>query len=208
MEKARTALDGERQEAAERVAQAQREAHEAERMRQIAEDDAKESESELRLERDRRETAEKKVEAQAAEIEALQNSLAQWQEKAGAEAKARQDAEERFSRDLEAERSARLRDTEMFEGEIKFAKMQIEAARSNERELRDLLTQTRASRDTEVAIYRQKATQAEETMNAVRVELAELKGRFLALQEKTSEQQTKTRRNIPARAVMKKKTLR
>lgn len=189
MDKAHVALDGERQEAAEQVAQAQREAHESDRMRRIAEDDAEASQSELRQEREKRETAEKKVEAQAAEIEALQSSLAKWQAQAEAEAKARQEAQEQFSRDLEAQRAAQQRDAEMFEGEIKFAKMQIEAARSTERELRDQLKEEKTSKELELTSYRQRANRAEEALGATRMELAELKGRYEGLEGRHAELQ-------------------
>lgn len=213
-DKAHAALDGERQEAAEQVAQAQREAHEADRMYRIAKDDAETSKSELRQERERRETAEKKVEAQAAELEALRSSLAKWQQQAEAAAEARQEAEERFSRDLEAERSARQRDTEMFDGEIKFAKMQIDAARGTERELREQLKNERASREEELASYRQRANRAEDSLGAARLELAELKGRYEGLEGRFSELQERFKGLVKgsakgvAKIAMKRRSLR
>ena len=214
MDKAHAALDGERQEAAEQVAQAQREAQEADRMRRIAEDDAESSERELRQERERRETAEKKVEAQTAEIEALQSSLAKWQAQAESEAKARQEAQEQFSRDLEAERAAHQRDTEMFEGEIKFAKMQIEAARSTERELREQLKEEKANKEMELISYRQRANRAEEALGATRMELAELKGKNEGLEGRLAELQNRVRELAKAgvrptiKPTVKRRTLR
>lgn len=193
MDKAHAALDGERQEAADQVAQAQREAYEANRMRSIAEEDALSSERELRQERVRRENAEKRIEAQAAEIDALQSSLVQWQALAEAEAQARQEAQGQFFRDLEAERTARQRDTEMFEGEIKFAKMQIDAARSTERQLRDQIREDKASKDMELTAYRQRANRAEEALGAARLELAELKGRSEGLAARIAELQARIR---------------
>jgi predicted nucleic acid-binding Zn-ribbon protein len=193
MDKAHAALDGERQEAADQVAQAQRDAYEAQRMRQIAESDAQSREYELRQERNRREVAEKKIDVQAAEIDALQSSLVQWQAQAEAEAQARKAALEQFSRDLESERAARQRDNEMFEGEIKFAKMQIEAARSTERDLREQIKEDKASKDVELAAYRQRASRAEDALGAARIELAEIKGRYAGLEERIVELQARIR---------------
>jgi hypothetical protein len=193
MDKAHAALDGERQESAEQVAQAQRETQEATRMRDVAEDQARASEAELRQERERRELAETRVGAQAAEIDALRSSIATWQAQAESEAKARQAAEEQFSRDLEAERAARQRDTEMFEGEIKFAKMQIEAARATERDLRDQIKEDKSSKEVELAAIRQRANRAEEILGNTRMELAELKGRYEGLVGRFSELQQRVK---------------
>ena len=111
--------------------------------------------------------AETLTEAQAAEIDALHASLAQWQRQSAIEAQARQDAEERFSRDLEAQRAQHRHEAEMFSGEVRFAKLQIEAARSAERE----------------------RLQAEEALGTARLELAEIKGQSSALEERLAEMQ-------------------
>ena len=62
-------------------------------------------EAELRQEREKRTVAETRSNAQAAEIDALQASIGQWQRQAETEVQARQAAEVRFSRDLEAQRA-------------------------------------------------------------------------------------------------------
>lgn len=189
MDKAQAALEAEREDAAEQVAQAQREAAEAERLRRLVESDAEASEMELRQERERRERAEQRAEAQAAELDALQAALTQWQAQAEAEAKARQAAEERFSGDLAAERAARQRDTDMFDGEIQFAKLQIEAARSEGRELREQLRAEKASKELDLASYRQRASRAEAVLSETRQALAELSGRHEALEQRLAELQ-------------------
>uniref|UniRef100_UPI000AC34851 hypothetical protein n=1 Tax=Paenacidovorax caeni TaxID=343013 RepID=UPI000AC34851 len=68
----------------------------------------------LEAEAERRQEAQMRAEAMSVEIDGLQTSLAQWREKAQAEASARQEAERQFSRDLEAERSDRQREAERF----------------------------------------------------------------------------------------------
>lgn len=191
--KADATLDAERQEAAAAVAEARREAEEDRRRRRDAEDRIEASEAELRQERSRREEAEKRVEAQGAEIAVLQSSLATWQQQAETEAKARQEAEERFSRDLEAERTANQRNIEMLDGEVKFAKMQIEAARSTERDLRDQLKEEKATKEAALTSYRQRANRAEEALGAARLELAELKGRNEGLEGRLSELQARVK---------------
>lgn len=185
--KAQGELEELRQEVAQEAVRAQREAMESDRLRRVAEDEMQAMEEEMRNERERREVAEKQVGAQAAEIEGLQASLAKWQQQAEAEAKARQEAERQFSRDLEAERAERQREAERFSGESRFAKMQIEQARTSERELREQLKAVSASKDVELSSYRQRASRAEETLGAVRLELAEMRGRAQVLERNLAE---------------------
>ena len=186
-EKARTGLEDERMEVVGLVAQAQREAAEAQRLRLVSDASAAAREAELRQEREKRAVAETRAQAQAAEIDALHTSLAKWQQQAAAEAQARQDAEERFSRDLEAQRAQHQHEAEMFSGEVRFAKLQIEAARSAERELRERLQAEKLGKEVELAAYRQRAAKAEEALGAARLELAEIKGQSSALEERLAE---------------------
>lgn len=111
-------------------------------------------EAELRQEREKRTVAETRSNAQAAEIDALQASIGQWQRQAETEAQARQAAEVRFSHDLEAQRAQHQNEAEIFSGEVRFIKLQIEAARSAERELRERLNAEKADKEVELAAYR------------------------------------------------------
>ncbi len=181
--KANAALDGEREEMAGQVEAANAAVQRANQERQYAEERAEEALAALRGETERREAAERRVEAMGAEIEGLQEALAQWREKADKESQSRQDAEERFSRDLEAERTARQRDSEVFEGEIRFAKMQIDTARTTERELRELIKHERAQREAEIIAYRQRANGAEEALGKARLDLADARARVSVLEE-------------------------
>lgn len=199
LDKANAALDGERQEAAAEVTKAKCEAVEADRERQLAEARAQTADIDLRDERGRREEAEKQAAVHVAEISGLQSALVQWQTQAEAAAKARQEAEDRFSRDLEAERAARTRDSEMLNGEISFAKLQIDAARSTERELREALRKEKENSGAEVLAYRQRANRAEESLGAVRLQLAELQGRHEGLEARLQEVQERLRQALKKR---------
>lgn len=186
-EKARVALEEERTEVVGLVAQAQREAAEAQRLRLVSDASAAAREAELRQEREKRAVAETRAQAQAAEIEALHASIVQWQRQVEAEAQARQDAEERFSRDLEAQRAQHQHEAEMFSGEVRFAKLQIEAARSAERELRERLQAEKVDKEVELAAYRQRSGKAEEALGAARLAQAETKGQISGLEERLAE---------------------
>lgn len=194
MNKANAALDGEREEAAEQVTAARRETTEAEQQCKMAQHRLDACEAELQKERHGRMQVENCSAAQAAEIEGLQSAVFQWQAQAGVAERARQEAEERFSRELQAERDARARDAEMFEGEIRFAKMQIESARLAESDLREQLKAEKASREKELASYQQRTTRAEEIFGAAREELAELKGRHAELESRLGEMQDRIKK--------------
>jgi len=169
-------FDAQRLEAERQVAIAQRRMNEAEVHASSLLERVQTIDAELRQERERRETAEKRVEGQLAEIATLQTSLEKWQQKADAEANARQEAEQQFSRDLEAERASRKHDSERHDGEIKFAKLQIDSARTSERELRDQLKAAIDSKDVEVSNYRLRANTIADSLAAIKLELAEVRG--------------------------------
>lgn len=144
--KAHVELEAFRQEAAESVAQSQLEVQAAVREQRRAEEKLAELDLELRQERERREQAEIRVEAQGAEMDALKSSLAKWQQQAADESAARLAAEERFSRELEVERAERRLEAERFNGESRFAKIQIDKARTEARELREQMNALSSSK--------------------------------------------------------------
>lgn len=169
-------FDAERLQAETEVDRAQRKMAEAEQLASSMLERAQASEAELRQERERRENAEKRVEGQISEIEALQSSLTKWQQQAESEARARQEAEQRFSRDLEAERTLRQHESERYDGEMKFVKLQIDSARNAERELRDQLKAVNEHKDAELSAYRQRANNAADLVATIKLELAEVRG--------------------------------
>ena len=181
--KAQVELEAFRQEAAESVAQSQLEVQAAVREQRRAEEDLAELDLELRQERERREQAEIRVEAQGAEMDALKSSLAKWQQQAADESAARLAAEERFSRELEVERAERRLEAERFNGESRFAKIQIDKARTEARELREQMNALSSSKEVELTTYRQRLNKAEEARGAAILELAELKGRLRAMEQ-------------------------
>lgn len=188
-DKAQEEVQALRQEAADQVRQAQQDADVARRAEQAAQERTEAVEQEIREERARREEAEKRMEVQHAEIEALTASVEGWRRRLVEEASARKEAEERFSRDLASERQDRVHEAERFKGEIVFAKQQIEAARSSERVLREQLAGARAGLEVDLASYRQRLGRAEEAHNAAKQEVAELKGRNSALESRVGELQ-------------------
>jgi len=197
MANATTTFEAERMEAEAQVGEAQRRMAEAERLAGSMLERAQASEAELRQERERREIAEKRVEGQMAEIESLQSSLVKWQQQAESEARARQEAEQRFSRDLEAERSLRQHDSERYDGEIKFVKLQIDTARTAERELRDQIKAVNEHKDAELSAYRQRANNATDLVAAIQLELAEVRGLNRGLERQLASM--KGDENLPSR---------
>ena len=101
-----------------------------------------------------------------------------------------------------------------FSGEVRFAKLQIEAARSAERELRERLNTEKADKEVELAVYRQRIGQAEEALGAARWELAEMKGQSSSLEERLAEMQQRLKElaeggsKAEARTAVKRRTLR
>ena len=214
--KAQVELEAFRQEAAESVAQSQLEVQAAVREQRRAEEDLAELDLELRQERERREQAEIRVEAQGAEMDALKSSLAKWQQQAADESAARLAAEERFSRELEVERAERRLEAERFNGESRFAKIQIDKARTEARELREQMNALSSSKEVELTTYRQRLNKAEEARGAAILELAELKGRLRAMEQQLvtlQESRLKAQAERPRppsrmKPLMKRRTLR
>lgn len=200
---ASSTFDAQRMEAEIEVASARRRMNEAEVQARSMLERVQSSEAELRQERERRETAERRVEGQLSEITTLKSSQEKWQQKADGEANARQEAEQRFSRDLEAERASRAHDSERHDGEIKFAKLQIDSARTAERELRDQLKAANESKDVEVSTYRQRANNMGDALAAIKLELAEVRGLNRGLERQLASLQAEMResgRALPSAA--------
>lgn len=183
LSKAHAELDALRQESMKQVADAHQQAQDALREQRRAEEDVAAVEIAMQEERGRREQAELRAEALSVELGVLQSSLLKSQDLAMAEAAARVAAEERFSRDLEAERTARQQEVDRFSGESRFAKIQIDQARTEARELREQLKAMAASKDVELSTYRQRLGRSEEAHGIARLELAEMTGKLRALEQ-------------------------
>ena len=161
LEEANGELDAEREEMNRMIQSANLRVHEASALRERADRRVGELEGEVRTERDRRQSAENLAASRGAEIEALRASLADWQAQAAASDAARKDVEAQFSRDLEAERMARQRDTERLEGDVAFAKIQIDHARELSRTLKEQLDRARSDAEIEAAKNKQRIDQLE-----------------------------------------------
>lgn len=180
--KADEGLDALRQEAEDQVRVAKLHAVEARQAQLVAEERIQAVEQELREERARREAAETRAEVQSAEIESLTGSIEQWRRRHADEAGARREAEERFSKDLDAERAVRQSEAERYQGEVRFAKQQIDAAREAERRTRDEVA-------VDMASYRKRLAVVEEARDQAIQLIAELKGGKLALERRVVELQ-------------------
>ncbi|KLR58081.1 hypothetical protein OX89_08975 [Diaphorobacter sp. J5-51] len=174
MDKATASFDAERQDHQEKVRQAEQGLRLAQETNATLEDDVEELGAELRQERENRSAAEGQCAALLAQADELRAALAKAEGQIQASERARQAAQEQFSKDLEAERAARKRDAEMLNGEIRFAKMQIDAARTAEQDARERFKSDLAGKDIELASYRQRLSQAEELAARLRQETAEL----------------------------------
>lgn len=184
LEKAGESFADARREAEDEVAAARRGLEEAERLQREAQARTQDMAQEADRQREMREAAERRGEGLKAEVNALQHALGQWQAQAEGEARARQEAEARFSVDLEHERAARKRDTEILEGEIKFAKMQIDEARGHARDLRDRLNVETARRDTEVAALQRRVKESDDALRVAELELAKLRGQYATVSDR------------------------
>ena len=182
LSKAQAELESLRQESMMQVVDAQQQTQDALREQRRAEENAVALEVAMQEERVRREQAELRAEALSVELGALQSSLRRLQDQVETETAARAAAEERFSRDLAAERSARQHEAERFSGESRFAKIQIDQARTEARELREQLRAMTANKDVELSTYRQRLSKSEEAHGAARLELAEMTGKLRALE--------------------------
>jgi chromosome segregation ATPase len=192
LERATETLDAERTQAREQVDQAraaalqveqllQREQTERERERHEAADAT--AAAQLRIEElqarlqetDAQRASEVAGRAQAlAQVANLQAQLAEGEQQRAAEA-------ERFSRDLAAERQARERSEERLTGETRFAKLQIEEARSTGRALKERLDALRSEKDLIERTMRQQINGQAEALGAARLEVGEARGRISAL---------------------------
>lgn len=177
LEEANKTLDGERAEGQTEIDTALASANAAAQARDQAD-------QELRQERERRSQAEGQIEALRAEIEGVRAVANQWKSQAENEATARQQAEIQHRHDLKLLQDARDRDAEMLQGEIKFAKMQIEAARAETRDIKERYQRDILTREEEISALRGRTFGLEETISkltresveaSVRAEQAELR---------------------------------
>ena len=196
-------LEAERQELAINAAEWERQIKMAEELRSLAEHRAEKSQQELRDEREKREDAEIHTQALMTENVELRSALSSWQEQAASESEARRIAEDRFSQDLKAEREAKQREVERYEGDIRFCKMEIDHAREAVRDLRSQLNEEKVAREVEKVAF----TQEMKVRQTTELEVAVLKSRLeeMAVRLKTLSQE-RSRGAVRGVSIRKAKT--
>lgn len=186
---AKTEFDAEREIADREVAEALERANAAEQSLAFAKRQIETTEQRLEQEREKVAGAVVRGERLDADLQATRAELESSNLRYANEARARQEAEERFSQELAAERAARAREADMLDGEIKFAKMQIEEAREEGRRTRERIMRELEAARAEASAYRQRASGAEDARAALNVEIAVLQAENARLLAALAKQQ-------------------
>ena len=134
----------------------------------------------------RREEAEIRAEGLARETDLLSATITEQKQEVNA---ARQDAlaaQKQFSEDLKQMREKWAKDNEAHQGEIRFAKMQIEAARQSEAQVRERAKSDLAAKDLEVANYQRRLFELEQKHSKLVEEKTALDVQWKAMQAKES----------------------
>jgi chromosome segregation ATPase len=165
----------------EQLQTALRNAADAESLKQDAVKKSIDTEQLYQAERLRREELDTLQQVQAEEIRSLKEVANDLRVSLAQQEQGRAEAQLRFSQDLAQERMARQKEADQFHSEINFAKMQIEAARQAEREVREQVKVERGQKEGELSSYRQRANSASDALAALRLDYAELKGQYAGM---------------------------
>lgn len=165
----------------------------AELERAAADERADQISSALELQRQQREDAERQLVSLRTEHLGTLAALAASQEALEKEQRARVRAEEQFSSDLAAANAARTRDQELFDGEIRFAKLQIDQARQGERALRERLQQVESDAELQLTTLRRQNGALRDEIAGARAANAELERSIGALRKQTTERPRRMR---------------
>lgn len=171
---------------AQQVVAAQQQAEEAKIEAQNLVDALNDQRQKLLAEVQRREEAEIRAEGLARETALLSATITEQKQEVEV---ARQDAlaaQKQFSEDLKQMREKWAKDNEAHQGEIRFAKMQIEAARQSEAQVRDRAKSDLAAKDLEVANYQKRLFELEQKHSKLIEEKTALHAQLKALQTKES----------------------
>lgn len=130
-----------------------------------------------------REDAERELAVVRQSLLSAQESSQEWERRAKASEDARRRAEEQFSRDLEAAQEKQARSEHRLQGELRFAMLQIEEARSATRDVKERLQATQADQN----IERQQSTiriqSLRDELGEAKLANGELQGRLAAITE-------------------------
>ncbi len=166
LDQAHHALDDDREQAQQAVAEARQETMRAQAQAQAAQHRVAVVEAEL-VRRD--ELAHQAAAVNAAMEErcgGLEAGLAEARERLDAEVQARAADADAAQRESQAERDARARDRDVFDGEIKFAKNQIESARGEARHWKAEFERLRSEQTVETATLRATVSRLREDLGA------------------------------------------
>jgi chromosome segregation ATPase len=151
---ANSALDADREQAQQAVAEARQETMRAQAQAQAAQHRVAVVEAELA----RRDEQARQAAAANAGLEercaGLEAGLADARERLDAEVQARAADADAAAREVQGERDARARDRDVFDGEIRFAKNQIEVARTEGRHWKGEFERLRSEQTVETATLR------------------------------------------------------
>lgn len=166
LDQANRALDSDRQQAQQSVSEARQQAMQAEAHAHAAQARVTAVEAELAARDEQARQAAAEQAALAERCEALDAALADARASLDAEVRERAADAEAAKRGMETERDARGRDRDVFDGEIKFAKNQIESARGEARHWKSEFDRVRSEHTVELATLRAAVTRLREDLGA------------------------------------------
>lgn len=180
-DKATSSLDALRDECRQEVRQAQDEAQQAAQARLVAEDSARVLQEKLEQAVTQRQEAEQAAALTQAALDQARIEIGQWKEQFERERAERVRAEEQFSRDLASQEAQRKASEERLNGEIKFAKMQIEEARAHGRDMQERNKALEADHHLVSTQLRQQINGLRDELGQARMDLGEQVGESRAL---------------------------
>lgn len=182
-------------------------ANEQARLAEIARQASVEAVAQMQAKLERALLAQHEAETQLAVVSAnldqAKLETAQWQKQAEQERGARLRAEEQFSRDLEAQKQQREASEERLNGEIKFAKLQIEEARAHGRDLRERNARLEADSSLLITQLRQQVNGLRDELGQARMLLGEATGENKAVsaeRDRLVQELRELRQKLEARA--------
>ena len=130
-----------------------------------------------------REDAERELAVVRQGLLGAQESSQEWERRAKASEDARQRAEEQFSRDLEVAQEKQARSEDRLQGELRFAMLQIEEARSATRDVKERLQATQADQNIERQQSTMRIQSLRDELGEAKLANGELQGRLVAVTE-------------------------
>jgi chromosome segregation ATPase len=166
LDQANRALDADREQAQQAVAEARQETMRAQAQAQAAQGRVAVVEAELARRDEQVQQAAAEAAALTERCAALEAALDESRARLDAEVQARAADADAAAREVQGERDARARDRDVFDGEIKFAKNQIESARSEGRHWKSEFDRLRAEQAVETATLRAGVSRLREELGA------------------------------------------